>query len=124
MSNLKSGKICLFGKGLVHGFGQKCETFSFSLSRLNIPKKVIHNVSDKKLASLEDKNVRFKKWQNLLFCKGVSPWFWSKICNFFILLFFRSNTPEKVSHDVLGRKLAILDNKNIEFKKWQNFHFF
>ena len=50
-------------------------------------------------------------------------WFWSKICSFFILLFFRSNTPEKVFHDVLGRKLAILDNKNIEFKKWQNFHF-
>ena len=29
MSNLKSGKICIFGKGLVHGFGLK---FAFFLS--------------------------------------------------------------------------------------------
>ena len=64
-------KFSFPAKGLVHGFGQKCETFSSSLSRLNIPKKVIHNVPDKKLAFLEDKNVEFKKRQNLLFCKGV-----------------------------------------------------
>ena len=27
MSNLKSGKICIFGKGLVHGFGLKFAFF-------------------------------------------------------------------------------------------------
>ena len=61
-------KFSFSAKGLVHGFGQKSEPFSFSLSRLNIPKKVFHNVPDKKLAFLEDKNIEFKKWQTLQFC--------------------------------------------------------
>ena len=37
--------------------------------------------------------------------------------------FLRSNTPEKVCHDVLDRKSTFLHNKNIEFKKVQNLHF-
>ena len=32
--------------------------------------------------------------------------------------------PKEVFDDVLDRKLAFLHHKNIEFKKWQNLHFF
>ena len=46
-----------------------------------------------------------------------------KNLQFFHSLVFRSNTPENVFLDVLDRKLAILDDKNIEFKKWQTLHF-
>ena len=38
---------------------------------------------------------------------------------FFILIY----RPIKVFHGVPDKKLAILDDKNIEFKKWQNLHF-
>ena len=46
-----------------------------------------------------------------------------KNLQFFHSLVFRSNTPENVFLDVPDRKLAILDDKNIEFKKWQTLHF-
>ena len=79
------------------------------------PLKVFHDVLDRKLASLDDKNIEFKKWQNLQFSEGVSPWFWSKIC-IFLSRVFRSN-------ELLDRKSAFQDDKNIKLKKWQNLHF-
>ena len=54
MSNLKSGKICIFGKELVHGFGQKFAFCLFSLFRINGPMKIFHDVPDRKLAFLDD----------------------------------------------------------------------
>ena len=41
-----------------------------------------------------------------------------KYLKFWNFLFFRSNTPKKVFHDVLHRKLAFLDDKNVELKKF------
>ena len=38
---------------------------------------------ERKDAFEEDKNVNFFKCKRLVFSKGVHPWFWSKICNFF-----------------------------------------
>ena len=61
--------------------------------------------------------------QNLQFSRGVSPWFWSKICIFSSLCFLDHVGPQKVFHDVLDRKLAFLDDENVEFKKWKNLHF-
>ena len=46
-----------------------------------------------------------------------------KNLQFFHSLVFRSNTPENVFLGVPDRKLAILDDKNIEFKKRQTLHF-
>ena len=43
MSNLKSGKICTFGKGLAYGFGLK-----FAFFYRKGPKKVFHDVLDRK----------------------------------------------------------------------------
>ena len=40
-----------------------------------------------------------------------------KYLKFLNFLFLRSNTPKNVFHDVLDRKLAFLDDKNVEFKK-------
>ena len=54
ISNLKSGKICIFAKGLVHGFGQPFQIFfSLFFFRSNTPKKVVHYVPDRKLAFLQ-----------------------------------------------------------------------
>ena len=39
-----------------------------------------------------------------------------KDLKFLNFLFLRSNTPKKVFHDVLDRKLAFLDEKNVELK--------
>ena len=45
---LKKGKICIFGKVLVHGFGQKLEFFSILclLDQIGLL-KVFHNVLDR-----------------------------------------------------------------------------
>ena len=48
MSNLKSGKICIFGKGLVHGFGQKFAFFILCFLDQIGPEKVFHDVLDRK----------------------------------------------------------------------------
>ena len=42
-------------------------------------------------AFLDYKNKKFKKSKNWNFSKGVSPWFWSKIPDFY----FRENRSEK-----------------------------
>ena len=70
---------------------------------------------DRKLAFLDDKNIEFKRWQNLQFSEGVSPWVWSKIC-IFLSRVFRSN-------ELLDRKSAFQDDKNVKLKKWLNLHF-
>ena len=44
--------------------------------------KTIFDVLYSKQAFLNNKNIGFKNPQNWHFCKGVSPWFWSKIVNF------------------------------------------
>ena len=48
MSNLKSGKICIFGKGLVDGFGQKFAFFYPVFLDQIVPEKVFHDVLDRK----------------------------------------------------------------------------
>ena len=58
-----------------------------------------------------------------IFSKGVSPWFWSKIWNFLNVSFLCKMHPEKVFGDVLVRKKAFLDNRNMELKRRQNWHF-
>lgn len=95
----KSGKICIFAKGLVHGFGGKFELFFILLFfRSNTPKSVKREIEN---LLLYDKIVKYhRSGKILIFAKGLwfwfyGSWFWSKIWNFFLLCFFRSKKPIK-----------------------------
>ena len=46
------------------------------------PEKVFGDLLFRKQAFLDNINMDLKRRQNWHFCKGVSPWFWSKIGNF------------------------------------------
>ena len=48
---------------------------------------VFYDVLERKNAFPGIKNKKFKKARKWKFSKGVSPWFWSKTVNFFLLLF-------------------------------------
>ena len=48
---------------------------------------VFYDVLERKNAFPGIKNKKFKMSRKWKFSKGVSPWFWSKIVNFFLLLF-------------------------------------
>ena len=70
----KSGKIAIFPKGLVHGFGQKLTIFpSFFLANKG-QDNVIYDILERKNAISGYKSKKFKKWKNCHF-SGVSPWF-------------------------------------------------
>ena len=45
---------------------------------------VFYDILERKTGFLGYKNTKLKKSKNLHFCKGVSPWFWFKICYFSI----------------------------------------
>ena len=48
---------------------------------------MFHYTLERKNAFQGFKNMNLKKSKNCDFSEGVSPWFWSKIGNFFIFLF-------------------------------------
>ena len=48
---------------------------------------VFYDILERKNAFLAYKNKKLKKSKSLDFSKGVSPWFWSKIGHFCMLLF-------------------------------------
>ena len=83
---LKSRKICIFPKGLTHGFGPKmaiCQLFLLGNVRHQI---VFYDILERKNAFLGYKNKKSKKSKNLHYSKRVNPWVWSK--NGHILKFF------------------------------------
>ena len=85
---LKKSKSRNISKGLVLGFGEKCEFSSFhgfvsKIGKVNVPCNLLY----RKLVFLDYENTNLKKWKNLHFSKGVTPWFWSKICTVFIFWF-------------------------------------
>ena len=49
--------------------------------------RVFGDFLDRKQAVLDLKNTDLNKPENLHLCKEVSPWFWSKIINFFNVSF-------------------------------------
>ena len=116
----KNGKIAIFPKGLVHGFGQKLAIFF----KGNIGQEnVFYDILERKNPFLGYKNKNFKKWKNCHFSKGVSPWFWSKV-GLFSIFFFKGNIgQENVFYDILERRNAFLSYKIKNFKKWKNCHF-
>ena len=81
---------------------------------------VFYDMLERKNAFLGYKNNIFKKWKICDFCKGVNPWFWSKIGHFCICFFFVIIGQEDVFYDSFERKSAFLGYKNSKFKKWKN----
>ena len=82
-TSLKSPKNWHFSKGFNLWFlsknGNFCQLFySGNIGQQN----VFYDILERKKAFLGYKNTKFKKWKNWDFCKGVSPWFWLKICHF------------------------------------------
>ena len=85
--------------------------------------KVFYDILERKNAFLDYKNNKFKKSRNWDFCKGVNPWFWSKISHFSIFFFLGIIGQENVFYDILERKNGFLNYKNSMFKKWKNWDF-
>ena len=120
----KSGKIAIFPKGLVHGFGQKLTIFpSFFLRQYRPGKCVFRYSKTKKLVS-QLLNKKSKKSKNCHFSKGVTLWFWSKIGHFYIFFFLGNIGQENVFYDILQRKDVFVSYKNKKFKKSKNCYFF
>ena len=81
----KSRKIGIFSKGLVHDFDLKLSIFpSFHFMWKKAAKMFFTIFLKKKKAVLNYKYKKFKKSKDHNISKGVSPWFWSKIVNFYI----------------------------------------
>ena len=78
---------------------------------------MFHDVLDKKETILEQKNNNFSEGQNWQFCKGVSPWFFSKNAKFSFTFFKGKVSLEITFHDVLDKKETVLDYKNNNFSE-------
>ena len=57
------------------------------------------------------------------FFKGVIPWFWSKIGNFFRFFILGKIGKKNVFYDILEGRNAFLDYKNKKFNKSKNWDF-
>ena len=83
----KSEKIKIFPKGLTHGFNPKLAIFPFFVLGNIGQENVFYDILERKNAFLGYKNNKFKKWKNCDFCKGINPWFLSKIGHFSFFCF-------------------------------------
>ena len=71
LSNLKSGKHCIFAKGLVHSFGQKFQIFSFFVLQIKWDHKksfITFQVDNQPFYTLKISN--FKSGKTFIFAKG------------------------------------------------------
>ena len=83
---------------------------------------VFYDILERKNAFLDYKNIKLKKgknWdfsyrKNWDFFKGVSQWFLSKKWQFFHLFILGKIGQEKVFYDILDKKNAFPDYKNIK----------
>ena len=121
-SEFKKWKNCDFFKGANPWFWSKIGHFStFFLGNIG-QETLFYDILERENTSLGYKNKKFKKSKNCDFCKGVNPWFWSKIRHFSI--FFLGNIgQENVFYDILERNNPFLGHKNNNFKKWKNCDF-
>ena len=84
-----------------------------------VQENVFYDILERKNAVLGYKNKKFKNWH---FCKGVNPWFWSKIGHF-SNFFLRQYRPGKCLLRYPRTKKPFLSYKNNKFKKVKNWHF-
>ena len=83
---------------------------------------VFYDILERKNTFLDYKNIKLKKWKNWDFSyrknwdffKGVSQWFLSKKWQFFHLFILGKIGQEKVFYDILDKKNAFPDYKNIK----------
>ena len=122
--NFKKSKNWHFSKGVNPWFCSKIGHFSIFFFLGNIGQEnVFYDILERKNAFLGNKNKKFKKSKTWHFCKGVNPWFCSKIGHFSIFFFLGNIGQENVFYDILERKNAFLGNKNKKFTKSKNLHF-
>ena len=88
-----SKKLKFFQKGWTIVLVRNCPFFHFFILGLvgqeNVfysREKYVYDILEPKKAFLGYKNKKFKKSKYWAFSKGVSPWFWSKIGHFSIVL--------------------------------------
>ena len=113
----------MFQGGFNPWFWSKIGHFSNFFFRHYKPEKCVLRYSrTKKKAFLGYKNSKFKKWKNCDFCKGVNPWFWSKIGHFLIFC-LGIIEQENVFYDILEQKNAFLGDKNRKFKSGKSCDF-
>ena len=83
----KKRKNCDFFKGANPWFWSKIGHFStFFLGNIG-QETLFYDILERENTSLGYKNKKLKKSKNCDFCKGVNPWFWSKIGHFSIFFF-------------------------------------
>ena len=80
-------KFAFFTKGLVHTFSQKFDVFSPCFFSFKLLKRRFRDVLDTKNLFYTTNKLIIESWKISLFCKGVSPWFWSNIWSFFTFTF-------------------------------------
>ena len=86
-SNIRKLQNLHFSRGVSPVFWSKIWNFLMLTFLAKLMKKVFENILNRKIAFLDYKNIAIRKVHSLLFSKGDSPWFWSKIQNFSTLLF-------------------------------------
>ena len=108
----------------MHSFWSKIKNFVlFSFSAKKGQKKVFCGLLYRRLAILEYKNIHLEKSKMLHFSKGVSPCFLYKNDKFSSFFFFSKIGQNSVFCDLVDRKQAIYDYKNIDLKKSKILHF-
>ena len=117
---LKTRNKCIFPRGLVHGFGKnELKFFHFIIYEIH-QRKCVWRYSGSKKLFFDSKSMAFKKSKNLLFSKGASSRFCSKI--YLFISFLEKKKDNKIGFDdILDRKL---ENKIIDFQKSKKLHFF
>ena len=117
----KRRKIQIFSKGLTHGFGPKMAIFPTFFFLVNIcQENVFYDILRRKNGFLGYKKRKFKNSKNCHFSKGVNPYFWSKNGHFSNFPFLGNTGQENVFYDIVQRRNAFLDYKNMNFKNLKN----
>ena len=128
--SLKSRKIDIFLKGLIHGFGPKMAIFPMFFLGYIGQENVFYDILKRKNAFLGYKNKKFKKSKNWNFSEGLNPWFGSKMAIFSTFFFFRQYRAGKCLswYSSTKKRLSRLekqeDQKIEQLKCFQLFFFF
>ena len=108
----KSRKKSLFSKGVSPWFLSKNRPFfhMFFFSQKS-QKEGFFDILDRKEYFLDLKGELLKKSKKSTFCKGVSPWFFSKNRPFSHMFFMGKQSHIETFLDILDRKECFLDLK-------------
>ena len=119
-TSLKSRKIEIFSKGLVHGYGPKMAIFStFFLVAIQGSKMCFTIFQNKKTTSQAIKTTRLKSPKMDIFQRGQSMVLVQKWL-FFNFFSCRNIGFENVFYDILERENDFLGYKNNKFEKSKN----